>query len=130
MVDTQPEPKQVQKRKSIREKIDEAVGCGQICRKRDRCGNPVMYLRKNRMSKSAFRQFTKYSLHCVQWLVLDKVRLYLGIKYFKICERIRAKNRTTERMLAKARQDLVEEKKKSWKADCASRDLARKDQVI
>ena len=40
------------------------------------------------------------------------------------------KNKTTEKMLAKARQDLVEEKKKSWKADCASRDLARKDQVI
>ena len=52
------------------------------------------------------------------------------MKYFKICEMIKAKNRTTEMMLSKARKDLVDEKKRSWKADCASRDLARKDQVI
>ena len=62
--------------------------------------------------------------------MFKRARLKIALKYFKICENIKAENRTTEKMLAKARQDLVEEKKKSWKADCASRDLARKDAVI
>ena len=49
--------------------------------------------------------------------------------WFK-CKGVQHKNLTTENMLRQCRKQLNMEKKKSWKADCAGRDLHRKDLVI
>ena len=96
----------------------------------DKCGNPTIYLRNNKMTKRGLMQNNKYSQHCAMWGVFKAARYRIIKKWFWRLERARKKNRTTEKWVSKLRQDLKKEKLRSRKLDYMSKIEGQQRQEI
>ena len=119
-----PQPKE-----SMSKQIAGQNAFDELCAK-DKCGNPKIYPKNAKLNASEQKQLLEYSQHCAMYKVFLSGEARNATKWHLRVQKEKRAHQQTVKFLRVARKQLKEEKLKSWKADAASKDLARKDEVI